>query len=363
MRFNHLTIARKIYGFSAIFAITLILPQLALLYDIRLSSNLVKQQNGSLVQQVVALEAQELALAQQEDSIATQAKINEITNRFSQIRFRLYDWAISGEAGSLQYAQTTYQQLQTTLAKMVEQDDELEELQETVDSFYRQMHQAMLNYQQPGKVHSELLDQARDTGHMAVSLLMDVLSSADLEEKDNRLALNQAKENLSQTTDALRQDALAVAQINDELFIFSWGILIFIILICMGYSLLLHFNLVPGLLFIKNAIEQIDQQSDLSKRIELNGHAHDEIGDTAQAFNRMLAQFQNIVEQVVDATQTVNDSISQAEQMMADSKGSARQQHLETQLVAQSMAEMSAAIVEVAHNSQDASEATQEAQS
>lgn len=361
MQIKNLSIAAKIYSFSALFASVMLAIQFWQLVNINQSKQLVVQQNQSLSIQTKALKSQELALVEQQTSLTTRTQIQEMAALFSQLRYRLYDQTLANSSESGEYANTLYNQLMENLTKLAQEDDSFEEIAQTIEEYFEQMRTVLDAFsQQDMNSVSETLELAKENGHMVDSLIMDLLVEADEVVEENSAQLNSAKQRLSSAGEKLLVNAMNVEHNNQTLYTLSLGILLFIFLLSIAFSLILRATLVPALRTMKQAIEEIDSKSDLSKRIKLNGQ--DELGETANAFNNMLEQFQHIVEQVFNATHQVNESIDKAEQMMIENKGSVERQSQETENVSSAINQMADSINTVVNHTQHALNVANEAQ-
>ena len=108
---------------------------------------------------------------------------------------------------------------------------------------------------------------------------------------------------------------------------------------------------------MRDTIRDIEQNHDLSLRVQIKGS--DEVAQIGHAVDGMLAQFQQLVQQVLMSVNQVNqeaDNLARASQHTSD--GMSRQQ-AETDHVATAMNEMVATIQEVARHAAEAETAAQ----
>ncbi|NQZ10342.1 MAG: HAMP domain-containing protein [Algicola sp.] len=362
MKLNDISIERKIYVFSALFAGSLILIQLYLISNINHSNEVIKRQNTSLDTQSNAVKEQDSAIEAQGKSLEIQTLSNEIANQFSQFRYWLYDLSVSWLNESEDNAETVKIQLFASLDKLASFDAQRAATVRTqVEQFSDKMFEAVDAYVDGNRVMGNaLLASAREIGLSIDQQINGLLQQATSSSNASRELVNQAKTSLSEAGKKLNNASKQVRETNDQLFNLSVGMLILVAILGSAFSYVLRKAIVPALKIMKSSIEEIDSLSDLSKRINLSGH--DELGETAYAFNHMLQQFQDIVSQVFEANSQVNQSMSRAEDMMADSKSSVDRQHVETEMVATAVNQMSMTINEVVRNTEDAANATKEAE-
>ena len=77
---------------------------------------------------------------------------------------------------------------------------------------------------------------------------------------------------------------------------FTIGLLIFGVFFGGGVAFLLNRSIVQRVTLFRSTISQIEKDSDLTRRIDIV--SEDEIGRAAKAFNRMLDQFENVLQEV-----------------------------------------------------------------
>jgi methyl-accepting chemotaxis protein len=106
---------------------------------------------------------------------------------------------------------------------------------------------------------------------------------------------------------------------------------------------------------LRMAIEGIEQDSDLRRRVNL--HSNDELGATAAAVDKMLEKFHRIIQQVISATREVNQATARVASITSDTTNGVRRQQAEIEQVATAMNEMSATVQEVAKHAVNASTA------
>ena len=362
MKMNSVLIEHKIYLFSATFAGLLILIQLVLINAVNTSDAVIEQQNTILSSQFNAVKSQESAIVYQGEALVRLALVNEIADQFSQVRYWLYDLSASWLNESESNAEEAQVQLLLRLDKLaVFEPQRTQNLQQNLAQFTALMLGAVDAYIDDNRgLGNALLAKSRTTGEAIDDEITALLYLAQAQNQFSRTQVGQAKTKLANAQAQLQSAATQVSETNERLSALSFGMLVIIVIAGVSFSIILTRAIVPALQIMKSAIEDINRNSDLSRRIDLSGG--DELGATAGAFNQMLTQFQQIVTQVVEATRQVNESMDSAQQMMSDSQASVTAQHQETELVAAAVNQMSMSISEVVHNTQDAATATKEAE-
>jgi methyl-accepting chemotaxis protein len=133
--------------------------------------------------------------------------------------------------------------------------------------------------------------------------------------------------------------------------------LFIIVLAVVGLGMLVARAITGPLTAMRDTINNIEKNHDLSLRVNTNGS--DEVAQIGQAVNAMMSQFQQLVQQVFQSVNQVSQeagNLAQASQHTSD--GMIRQQ-AETDHVATAMNEMVATIQEIARHAAEAETAAQ----
>ncbi len=111
---------------------------------------------------------------------------------------------------------------------------------------------------------------------------------------------------------------------------------------------------------LRHLMEQIERDADLSREIAVSD-SRDEIGAMTRAFAAMLRKFRQSMSAVADSSSRLMEMANRASTVSESSLQGILEQQRETDMVANSMHEMNAAVQEVAHNAVKTAEASQEA--
>ncbi|AQS40681.1 methyl-accepting chemotaxis protein [Shewanella psychrophila] len=103
------------------------------------------------------------------------------------------------------------------------------------------------------------------------------------------------------------------------------------------------------------SIDDIERNSDLTRRIEIS--SKDEFAALSRAFNLMLDKFQSSINSVSDTSKQLAKSALGMAQVTSETAASVQSQRHELDMVATAMNEMTATVVEVAKNANDAADA------
>ncbi|MCU7891783.1 MAG: HAMP domain-containing methyl-accepting chemotaxis protein [Candidatus Thiodiazotropha sp. (ex Ustalcina ferruginea)] len=138
----------------------------------------------------------------------------------------------------------------------------------------------------------------------------------------------------------------------------------------LGVSLLLIITLVGVLLWLSRSIRgpldkfqavfiQASSDRDLTLRAE-NG-SDSEIGAMAKGFNKMMIEFQSLLQQVTDSAQQVAAESDRVIKIASTTTAGVEQQRIESDQVATALTQMSATVEEVARNTAQAAEISRKA--
>ena len=106
---------------------------------------------------------------------------------------------------------------------------------------------------------------------------------------------------------------------------------------------------------LRRTIEEIERESSLNKRIEID--SEDELGILASAFNRMLDKFQSIINQVAATATNLTSAAGEVATITGQTAESVGKQQQEVDQVATAMNQMTATVQEVARNATEAAKA------
>ncbi len=136
---------------------------------------------------------------------------------------------------------------------------------------------------------------------------------------------------------------------------YSLVMMLFSIITVAVYTLLVRSSILTPLQKLKENIQQIEKDSDLQKRINLDNH--DELAEVASAFDRMLEKFHSILLQV----QYAITQLSEASQLLSKTSESTSrnlaEQQQETQHINQVMAALSDTVHSIVGNTERANSA------
>ena len=110
---------------------------------------------------------------------------------------------------------------------------------------------------------------------------------------------------------------------------------------------------------LQQAVHEIEQNADLAMRVEVKGK--DEIGALGRVFNDMLVKFQHIIQEVYEGTKHLSEATDKISTVSGQSEQGVIQQQKEIEQAATAMTELTSTAHEVAKNTTQTAEATQNA--
>jgi methyl-accepting chemotaxis protein len=120
------------------------------------------------------------------------------------------------------------------------------------------------------------------------------------------------------------------------------------LLISSGVGIWVFQSIIGPLAHLKDAIQTIERNSDLSHEAEIE--SDDEIGEIAQIFNSLLTSFRGVIQEVARSSEELSRSADGLSGVTQASEIDAAQQYSEADLVATASSEMSATVHDVAQN-------------
>lgn len=126
----------------------------------------------------------------------------------------------------------------------------------------------------------------------------------------------------------------------------------------MGLGFAVYSSLIGALNRIKNTVERIVDESDLSLEIEIK--RDNELSAIARSFNKMIRQTKQIISLVTESADRLSSSALELTSVSNESKKSINMQREEIEQVAAAMNEMAATAQEISSNAESADQGAQE---
>jgi methyl-accepting chemotaxis protein len=130
------------------------------------------------------------------------------------------------------------------------------------------------------------------------------------------------------------------------------------LLVLGSMAFLLARSILRPMMDMESAIQHIQSNNDLTERVQI--HHHDELGRIGTAFNRMIASFQETVQQVTDSSHQVSSASIQLSGMVQHMNERANKQNDAAAAMATVVEELTASIENIASSASDAQHIAQQ---
>ncbi|MEX1222361.1 MAG: methyl-accepting chemotaxis protein [Idiomarina sp.] len=173
-----------------------------------------------------------------------------------------------------------------------------------------------------------------------------------------RAAVHDSETNLAELSERLTTQMTDARESLNTLFVV---VAVVVLLIVVLLNLLISRSIIRPLVAMENAIGEIADQSDLSRRLDESGK--DELTFVNVSFNRMMTQFEDVIQNLNDASDQLSAASQELSAVSEEVSNIAVDQENQTTMIATAVTEMASAIQEVAGNAQQASQSADEANS
>ena len=344
--------------FSAIVAIAFIY----ILFGVQATSDISIEQQGFVNQQIQAIEQQEKILKLQTDERSRLMLIIEIDQEFRDLRAWLLDLSVSWLNEAEDNANTSLENLKKQIDLLAKIDENLAQtLSERTDQLFELMLEAVDSYVDENRVKgNSLLADGRVIVEDIELLIHEFQQQSNAKLDRLNQQASQAGQIVTLSGNKVKLSADKIVTNNSALLSVSLFILALIVLLSLAFSYLMRRELCVPMERLRNTVESIQQQSDLTLRFEVR--SMDEIGVTGTAFNLMMEQFSSIVSQVSDACLELDQAISSLVGLMQQAKEGVVKQQQATMHVAAAITEMATTVQGIAEHTEQATHSTSEAQ-
>lgn len=155
-------------------------------------------------------------------------------------------------------------------------------------------------------------------------------------------------------------EAFAAAHdISNQITTLSITITLVIVVIGIAAGIWFATGITRPIISLSNTMQQIEHDSDLTIRVDIQ--SKDEIGEAAEALNKMLTKFQDGLLQVSGATSQIAAASEETSVITQETSETINEQQSQTEQVATAMNEMTATVQEVSINITSTAEAAQDA--
>ena len=341
-------------GFSAIIAIALSY----ILFNVQSTSSISVTQQSLVNEQLTAIKQQEVLQQKQVEESKKLKLAIAIDQEYRDLRAWLLDLSVSWLNEAEDKANESFDRLQAQLGDLAEIDQSMSvTIQEKSTQFYDLMMEAVDAYVDENRVKGNSLIADGRLITLEIETLIRQLQSS-ITENSNEISAKAAEAGkvVTQSGNKVRASADNVVSKNSWLLNMSIVILFVIVGLSILFSYLMKREVCTPIERLKDTVEKIQHDSDLTARFEVR--TMDEIGVTGTAFNLMMEQFADIVRQVSESCIELDEAISHLVNLMQQANESVVSQQQATEQVATAITQMAATVQSVAQHTEHATEST-----
>lgn len=317
------SISAKITMINGLLAMVIGSAMLYLVMEIAASTAIIDNQNRLVDGQKQAVHQQGALMADQNKELARLNLANQVLHTFIEMRYWLFDLAVSWLNESEANAETSQQTLGTLLNQLEVIDPELAKLTRA-DS--QQLYDVMLSavdaYVEGNRVlANSLVAKAKTIGMGIESRLKKFQDAAQQNAKEINQKVEHSSVQVTNAGDEVQAAADQVKQKNNRLQWMAIVILAVVLLITLAAALALRRAITRPVLTMLAAVEDLQSgEGDLTQRLPI--FRADEIGRTAAAFNGFLDKLHGVISEIrdsIDALAAASDEVTTSAQSLSNS--------------------------------------------
>lgn len=350
MKKTSITIANKIKIASISFATLVTCSLLYLTLSIENNSEISVRQKQLVNSQISTIDHQSISLETQSESLLQLELINNINMQFSEMRFWLYDLAVSWLNESEANADQANENLQELLNELDSTNPETaQKVRISSNIFYDKMIEAVDAYVEENRVlGNSLVSKARSSALAVDSDLRRLLNSAQKSVNIANIEVDTAGQKVAQSANDVNASADQIVSNNSTLTLAAITALCAVILLSIIFCLSLLKAIIPPIQQLRNTLLSIESDADLTLRASIT--SNDEIGITSNALNNMLEKFQQTIKKLAHVSLKLQQAATRTSQVMQKTNQDVNAQQGATDQVAAAINEMSHTVQEVAEN-------------
>ncbi len=345
-----ITIANKIKVASVCFAALVTFALLYLTLSIENNSEISVQQQELVSNQISTIDNQSTFLEKQSKSLLQLKLINDINMQFSEMRFWLYDLAVSWLNESEANAEQANEKLQVLLNELDSSNLEIaKSVRSSSEVFYDKMIEAVDAYVEENRVlGNSLVSKARSSALEVDSDLRMLLASAQESVNSVNVEVDTAGQKVTQSANDVNASADQIVSNNSTLTIAAITALCAVILSSIIFCFSLLKAIIPPIQQLRNTLLSIESEADLTLRASIS--SNDELGITSNALNNMLDKFQHTIKKLAQVSLQLQQAAARTSEVMQKTSQDVNAQQGATDQVAAAINEMSHTVQEVAEN-------------
>ncbi len=344
----NVTIRKKIILSSIFFASIVCCCLLYLVTEIHKNESLINQQLHLLNAQFKAMELQDFAQKAEKKERDNVQLTNDIAASFSFIRYQLYELCVSSLNESEYAAEAENENLKKLLLQWGENDLASSQfLLKKSNDFYQKMLEAANDYADANRILAN--SKIAESRNIAAEINTRIGALYRLKKEAQEELLTQLAKTAeagSRADQELKSAADEMVKRSNLLSFVAFITLLSVAILTIIFSMSLISIICPPLNFLKDIVNEINQNSDLRIRTNLQGK--NEIALTGVAFDSMIEKFQTIVSKVIYTNEQLNFAVEKTEVIMTETAVNVNAQQSAVEKIALAIYGMSKSVSDVA---------------
>lgn len=357
----HQTIAFKIYFIGCIQSTIIVFSLLFLVMKIAGISELTSEQISQTKIQLDATSSQATLINQQKIKLDKLDIINSAFGEFSALRYWLYDLQASWLNQSENAAESALEDLAKTLSLLGDSEpDTASTVLNLTNDYNDLMLKAVDAYVDENRVlGNSLLADARNISGNIESIITKLLNKTREQARDLGDQVSDKTALVNKASENVELSANEVNKHDHQLIISSWWVLAIVLVIASIGNVALVRSIRAPIKALSEGITHIEEHSDLRTQITISGKH--EIANTARAFNKMIARFREIVEEVTRRVHDVESSAQNTHHVMSETNQGVSHLQDATNRVSTAITQMASSVNTVAGTAKDAANVAEHA--
>ncbi len=361
-----LTIFHRALLMSACFVLILAFSMLYIAKQINAMSAKIDGQGAFIQNQYSAIGEQNKLISQQEKISHLQSLTQDAYSLYSQYLFWRYESVITTDSQSIKNADTAEKNLKERISEITKVDAELGEAGDVVLIYLSDFNSAIkkaIDQTQNGDSQKKIantVSQASSVSNSMSAMFQTILEQAAEHTKDAGKGVREASNKVEKAAAEVLSSSEVVVQQTDSLQTALYSITFAAIIISLVVGYLLARSIVRPIKRLQSVIESIEQNNDLTRRVNYTGN--DEVGAIGTAFNSMVAKFSSIIGNVHQATDSLSHAAEESAVISEKTNANSDRLRQETELVATATTEMAVTVKGINQNTDEAVQQVTEAQ-
>lgn len=318
----------------------------------------IEHTNEFLDNQSLAVAEQKNLLTQQKEKMDLQAVTLSAYSHYSRYLMWRLESTITTDSRSIEEANISEEKLRADLEKIISLDEELGEAADVVtiylEDFNTTIQEAIdLNKQgaEPRLIQSKVGESQSHSSAMN-AMFETILEQAALSVKEASEGVfsagNKVEEAVSQVKTASQKNITDGTEMQTQMvYIFFIASAISIVI-----GVLVAKSVTRPIRLLTHQVKQIEQESDLTRRININ--SRDEISDIATALNSMLSTFQSIIQQLTKESDLLASASQQSKNLSEQNLQVVEELRKQSEMVAAASNEMAITIKGINDHTEEA---------